>query len=175
MAHRGIRDTRFSRKPLHASALNLQGFFNQVNCVFGWHQVNLIDSLCNHISRDYKNSQPYYLKIFIRCYKLIVKMTLAAYLQRKREEKGLTQRQLAEHAGISQATIGRIEAFLTDAPGIDIILALARALRVPPENLLKAYQGIDPDEARPPEADIIEAEAEKAIEFLSRFIRKDRK
>ena len=96
---------------------------------------------------------------------------LGRVLRDLREAKGLSLRDLADIADVGFDTIGRLERAETPNPGIGTLIALARALRVPPENLLKAYQGIDPDEARPPQADEIEAEAEKALEFLSQFIK----
>ena len=45
-----------------------------------------------------------------------------------REEKGITQKQLAERSGIPQATIGMIETGARKSPGIETLWPLAKAL-----------------------------------------------
>lgn len=52
-------------------------------------------------------------------------------LRRIRNERGLTQQQLAEKAGVSQGMLSRMEAG-TANPTLDIIEAVAGALDVPP-------------------------------------------
>jgi len=50
--------------------------------------------------------------------------------------RGMNQLQLAEASGLSRSTIGRIESYNNQSCSIAIFIALARALRVPLENLL---------------------------------------
>jgi len=52
-----------------------------------------------------------------------------------REQRGLTQEQLAERVGVSRSTIARIETGAA-TPGLDVGLTLARELGVPAEKLL---------------------------------------
>jgi len=74
-----------------------------------------------------------------------------------RELRGLSQVQLAEMAGCTQATISRIEAGKVK-PGLDLIEALAFALNVPPGALfaltelqarvMAALSDLPPDQQR---------------------------
>jgi len=56
------------------------------------------------------------------------------HLRRIRKDRGLTQEQLSEKAGVSQGMVSRIEAG-TANPTLDIIEALAEALDVSPPML----------------------------------------
>lgn len=49
------------------------------------------------------------------------------------------------HAGCSQTTVHRIESGLTTHPGIDVIVALAKALKLSPYSLVLAYLGKEPN------------------------------
>jgi len=55
---------------------------------------------------------------------------LGAQLRRLRLERGLSQEALAELAELNYKHIGKIELGKTD-PGADVLVSLARALRVP--------------------------------------------
>ena len=55
------------------------------------------------------------------------------YLKEKRCSSGITQEQLARRAGLTQATISRIESGVP--PSLFTALLLARALAVPVEEL----------------------------------------
>ena len=61
---------------------------------------------------------------------------LARTLQRMREERGLTQAQLAEKAGISRDHLSRIENRYAD-PAVGTLLRLAQALKVKLVDLVK--------------------------------------
>ena len=80
-------------------------------------------------------------------------------------------RDLAKLMGRSQSVIEKLENGRVQTPTLQTALEISRALRIPMENIALAASGQDPDEARPPEAEAIEAEAEKALEFLSQFIK----
>lgn len=59
----------------------------------------------------------------------------AARLRRLRSERGMTQAELAIHAGVSVAYVGRLERGRA-APGIDLVAKLAQALGVRAGELL---------------------------------------
>lgn len=71
--------------------------------------------------------------------------TLGDYIARKREEKGLTQRDLAKKAGFSHGTLNKIENGLTSHPGIDVLMGISKALNVPITSIIAAYQGREPE------------------------------
>jgi transcriptional regulator with XRE-family HTH domain len=56
-------------------------------------------------------------------------------LRETRKQRGLTQIQLSELAGVEQGTISRLENGESDRPSWEIVARLARALDVPPEEL----------------------------------------
>lgn len=58
-----------------------------------------------------------------------------------REQRGLSQGELATLAGISQAQLSRIEAGLIDRPSFETVRKLAAALRTRPEKLFPAPDG----------------------------------
>ena len=70
---------------------------------------------------------------------------LGEYLAEQREKKGWSQKELADKANCSQTTVHRIESGQTAHPGIDVIVALAKALKISPYSMVLAYLGKDPD------------------------------
>lgn len=102
-------------------------------------------------------------------------LSLGEAIRRIRESKRITLEALGKRCGISHAGLSKIERGETKEPAFETIVKVAKALNVPLDHLVKMAEGQDSDEASPTDADTIEAEAEKALEFLSRFIRKDRK
>ncbi|WP_288454681.1 helix-turn-helix domain-containing protein [uncultured Enterobacter sp.] len=60
---------------------------------------------------------------------------IAARLKQAREQKGLSQKTLAELCGWAQSRIGNYES-ASRAIGIDDAIALAKALRIPPAELV---------------------------------------
>ena len=56
-------------------------------------------------------------------------------LKAARKRKGLTQAGLAERVGVGQVTIARMETG-TRGPSVPMLLKLAKALRVPMEQLI---------------------------------------
>ena len=69
--------------------------------------------------------------------------TLGAFIARKRQEKGLSQRELAVAVKVSNSTIARLERNDILLPGSDLIRALARELGVDYNYLLALTQQID--------------------------------
>jgi len=67
-----------------------------------------------------------------------------------REEKGMSQRQLAMYAGISNATISRIEKIPDKKPDSDTIIKIASALGVDPSFFFSG----DEQQKKPIEADV---------------------
>ena len=57
-------------------------------------------------------------------------------LKALRERRGLTQAQLAERVDVTRVTIARLEVGMRQ-PGIDLLEALAKALKVKVTDLLK--------------------------------------
>jgi transcriptional regulator with XRE-family HTH domain len=98
---------------------------------------------------------------------------LGAFLRSLREAKNFSTYDLAKRSGLTASAVSKIERGEIQNPGIETLYLIAKALNTPLESLVKAYQGID--QAKPPEAIMIEEEAERAVEFFSRFIRKDKK
>ena len=76
---------------------------------------------------------------------------------RLRQERGLTQGQLAEMCGVSQATISRVESGAAQ-PSLGLIEAMAKALRVSASSffdmpdlqarLVNAFSQLSPDQQR---------------------------
>ena len=62
---------------------------------------------------------------------------LAAMLKAKREEKGMTQTDLAKRAKVSQAYVASIEAGSKKNPSLAVLQRLAKALGVPVTELLE--------------------------------------
>ena len=60
---------------------------------------------------------------------------LSENLRRLREDKGWSQRQLADRAGVHKAVIADVEAGKTKIPAYDRLVRIARALGVDPETL----------------------------------------
>ena len=61
-------------------------------------------------------------------------------LKALRERRGLTQAQLAELVGVTRVTVARLEVGMRQ-PGIDLLEALAKALRVKVTDLLSTVPG----------------------------------
>jgi len=62
--------------------------------------------------------------------------TLGALLTRLREERGLTQLELAKTAGVAQGYISALEAGQKNNPSVAVMRKLAKALNVPISKLL---------------------------------------
>ena len=58
------------------------------------------------------------------------KRSLGAHIRREREERGVSQRQLALMTGTSRSYLWKIETGAADV-GIDVLCRIARALDVP--------------------------------------------
>ena len=65
-------------------------------------------------------------------------------LQELRETKGWTQGQLAERAGVTRATVNRIERGHPKSIDFDVLEKLARALEVDPALLIVTSTGAGP-------------------------------
>jgi transcriptional regulator with XRE-family HTH domain len=61
---------------------------------------------------------------------------LRIQIRELREAKGWTQGQLAEHAGVTRATVNRLENGRTQSIDFDVLERRARALRVAPGVLI---------------------------------------
>lgn len=61
---------------------------------------------------------------------------LGATIRKIREERGITQQQLAERASITPSYLATLEAGERENPSLDIVRRLARALKVPLMDLL---------------------------------------
>jgi transcriptional regulator with XRE-family HTH domain len=62
---------------------------------------------------------------------------LSRVLKQLREEKDLSQRDLATRAGVTQAYVAQLEAGEKKNPSLDVLKKLARALGVPVGELLE--------------------------------------
>jgi transcriptional regulator with XRE-family HTH domain len=62
---------------------------------------------------------------------------LSQVLRRVREEQGLTQRDLARKAGITQGYVAQLEMGIRKNPSIETLRRLAKALGVPVTRLLE--------------------------------------
>lgn len=71
--------------------------------------------------------------------------TLGEYIAEKRTALGLSQRELAKKCKLSQTTIQKIETGETISPGVDVLVSMAKALKVPAYSLLLVYQGKTPN------------------------------
>ena len=65
-----------------------------------------------------------------------------AHLRHLREERGMSQQELADYADVAKMTVHRIETAQFSAT-LDVLLSLAQALKVPAHELLRAPD-IDP-------------------------------
>jgi transcriptional regulator with XRE-family HTH domain len=63
------------------------------------------------------------------------------YIAQIRESKNISQRDLAKRAGLSSASISKIESGIVEKLRVETLIALSQALNEPPLNLLLAYQG----------------------------------
>jgi transcriptional regulator with XRE-family HTH domain len=78
-------------------------------------------------------------------------MDIGKRIRDLREERGLTQREVARRAGLTPSGVGFIEHGQTRNPSAETVLAVARALGVPVEELLREPVPLDeaPREAGP--------------------------
>ena len=67
-------------------------------------------------------------------------MTIAERLRNERTRRGWSQADLARNAGVSQATISRIEEGKVRSPRLGVLRKLASALLVTIDSLVEAYQ-----------------------------------
>jgi transcriptional regulator with XRE-family HTH domain len=65
-------------------------------------------------------------------------MTLGQFIQERRKEIDLTRNQLAIAAGISHTEVHRIETGDRKQPSLKVLCAIADALTIPQEDILKA-------------------------------------
>lgn len=110
------------------------------------------------------------LKSCIYSFVVFNHLSLGVAIRRLREAKGVTLEVLGKRCGISHAGLSKIERGETKEPAFETIVKVAKALNVPLDHLVQMAES-DPDESRPLDADAIEAEAERALEFLSQFIK----
>ncbi len=73
---------------------------------------------------------------------------IGSRIRAARRQRGLTQAALAERAGLSPETVSAIERG-KHVPRADTVIALARALSCPPEDLLAAQLPMLPDSPDP--------------------------
>lgn len=93
--------------------------------------------------------------------------TLGDYICKVRTEKRLTQRELAKKAGFAHGTIQKIESGITEHPGIDVLLGIAKALNTDPLLLIEAYKGKEPSKTdKEPNIEAWKASAIEAINNL---------
>jgi len=78
--------------------------------------------------------------IMINCYQEVKMQNIGTLLKLARTAQGLTQRDLARKAGLSQTAIARIESGRISKPGYKICTSLAKALGQSPELFLDAQQ-----------------------------------
>jgi transcriptional regulator with XRE-family HTH domain len=71
-------------------------------------------------------------------------VSFGATIRRKREALGFTLEKLAERAHLSPNYVGTVENGRRD-PSLSTVLALAKALRVPPAELLGGVKDLGPD------------------------------
>ena len=106
-------------------------------------------------------------------------MDIGKRIRALREERGLTQREVARRAGLTPSGVGFIEHGQTRNPSAETVVAVARALGVPVEELLREPVPLDeaPEkaglaDADPPsklvEAEVLEEIAELWAEQLAR-------
>ena len=96
------------------------------------------------------------------------------FIAQRREEIGLSQRELADKAGVTHAVISRIESGQSTEFKFSTFLGMSKALKLHPMELIAVYEGKPfPETAKPtPEAQD-EAILEAFREFLS--VRKEPK
>lgn len=112
-------------------------------------------------------------------YSLSVKWIFGEYIRRRMDKLGFSLGDLADKSGISKGNLGyyvngeREDKAGPPNPTIMSLISLAKALRVPPENLLQAFQGKDPDAetTSTPHPASTEALATRVIEDLDQMSR----
>lgn len=74
-------------------------------------------------------------------------MTVGEYIKKKRTEMGISQRELAQSANISNAEISRIESGMRKQPSPDVLKNIATALNIFCEKLymIAGYINDNPD------------------------------
>jgi transcriptional regulator with XRE-family HTH domain len=99
-------------------------------------------------------------------------MDIGKRIRALREERGLTQREVARRAGLTPSGVGFIEHGQTRNPSAETVVAVARALGVPVEELLREPVPLDeaPEKAGLADADpsskLVEAEVLEEIAEL---------
>jgi len=63
-------------------------------------------------------------------------------LRRARDDAGLTRRRLSELSGVSGHTIAKIEQTAVTDPGFAVVAAIARALELPLDDLVRRANGV---------------------------------
>lgn len=63
--------------------------------------------------------------------------TLCSYLKRSREASGWSQDELVRRTGLSLSTIRKIEDGRTPNPGVFTLIAVWKALNLPPDSLIR--------------------------------------
>ena len=96
------------------------------------------------------------------------------YIRRMRGDRTLAD--VANIAGIDPGALHKIENGHRPDIKVSTFLGLQKALKVPIENLVSAYKGIDPDKIKAPKIVLPEMppEAEVYLESLVRFKREER-
>ena len=79
-------------------------------------------------------------------------MHLGDRIKKLREERGLTQTELASRADISQPIISRLEGKVRDNVNADVLKALAKALGCTTDYLVGMHEEDDESESEPTEA-----------------------
>lgn len=63
-------------------------------------------------------------------------------LRQARDEAGLTRKRLSELSGVSDHTIAKIEQAAVTDPGFAVVAAIARALELPLDDLVRRASGV---------------------------------
>jgi XRE family transcriptional regulator of biofilm formation len=93
--------------------------------------------------------------------------TLGVYIRNCREQRGLTQTELAERADVPRTTVNRIETGTTQLPSPDVRRRLARVLGVPHLDLLVAAGEVTKAEA----AGVIQRDPTTPVEQVCELVR----
>jgi transcriptional regulator with XRE-family HTH domain len=83
-------------------------------------------------------------------------MRLGEKIQRLRAERGLTQQELADRAGVSQAIISRLESKARHNVNADVLKGLAKALGCTTDYLVGMHED-DESELEPAAAALVDA------------------
>lgn len=71
--------------------------------------------------------------------------TLGEYITERRLDKGWSQRELARRANRSPSAISKLEGGQIADPGIDLLTAIAKALKISVFSLVLVHQGKSPN------------------------------